>query len=140
VTRPTIARSRAAPWLWFAAWVIDGALFALALLGAMTIGVFVLPVALAGAVLLATRRSAAIGAGGVISGLSVPLFYVGYLNRDGPGTICRSFADGGQECREEWSPLPWLLAGLVLVIVGVVVFTAMRRARHAGPRGDARVG
>ena len=125
----TRARSHPAGWPWFAAWLLVGAGLALALLGAMTIGIFVLPVVTVVAVLLATRRPSHVGWPGLISGLSLPLFYVAYLNRDGPGEVCRAFASGGGECKEEWSPLPWIAVGLVLLVAGVVVFIATTRSR-----------
>ena len=121
--------SHPARWPWFAAWFLVGAGFVLALLGAMTIGIFVLPVVTVVGVLLATRRRSHVGWPGVISGLSLPLFFVAYLNRDGPGTICHTFTNGGSECTEEWSPLPWVAVGLVLLVAGVVVFIATSRSR-----------
>lgn len=127
-------QSRAPAWVWFVAWIFVGVGFMFAVLGAMTIGVFVLPVAGGLAVLVATRRGAIAGIPGLISGASLPLFYVAYLNRDGPGNICRSFADGGSSCTEEWSPLPWLVVGIVLLLGGVAVFVSVNRKhlRSAG--------
>ena len=120
-------QSRVPAWIWFVAWVFVGVGFMFAVLGAMTIGVFVLPVAGGLAVLVAPRRGAIVGIPGLISGASLPLFYVAYLNRDGPGNICRSFADGGSSCTEEWSPLPWLIVGIVLLLGGVAVFVSVNR-------------
>ena len=120
-------RSRVPAWVWFVAWIFVGITFVFALLGAMTIGVFVLPVACGLAVFVATRRGSSAGIPGLISGASLPLFYVAYLNRDGPGNVCRSFADGGSACSEEWSPLPWLFIGVVWLLVGVAVFMNVNR-------------
>lgn len=122
-------RSRVPAWVWFIAWIFVGIGFVFALLGAMTIGVFVLPVVGGLAFLVATRRGSMVGIPGLISGASLPLFYVAYLNRDGPGMICRSFADGGSACTEEWSPLPWLFVGVVLLFVGIAVFVRVNRKR-----------
>ena len=66
------ARVRA--WGWFVAWIVVGVEFMFALLGALTIGVFVLPIAAGLAVLVATRRGSSVGIPGLISGLSLPLF------------------------------------------------------------------
>ena len=123
------APSQVPNWAWFIAWIFVGITFVFALLGAMTIGVFVLPVAGGLAVFIATRRGSSVGVAGLISGASLPLFYVAYLNRDGPGNVCRSFADGGSACTEEWSPLPWLFVGAVLLVGGVAVFVRMNRKR-----------
>jgi hypothetical protein len=107
-------------WGFFLAWFIVGGLYALSILGAMTIGIFVLPVALAATAFLATRRHARDGLPGLISGLGLPLFYVAFLNRDGPGTICTT-TPTSQSCIDEWSPWPWLALGAALVLVGILV-------------------
>jgi hypothetical protein len=125
---PTPARSRSA-WGWFIAWLGVGAGYALAALAALTIGVFVLPVAVAALVFLATRRHAKEGLPGLISGPGLPLLYVAYLNRAGPGTICTA-RGGGQSCVDEWSPWPWLAVGALLLVVGVVVFALCQRQRN----------
>ena len=114
---------------WFIAWIGVGVAFMFALLGALTIGVFVLPIAAGLAVLVATRRGSSVGIPGLISGVSLPLFYVAFLNRDGPGDICRSFADGGSACTEEWSPLPWLFVGVLFLLGGIAVFVQVNRNR-----------
>jgi hypothetical protein len=54
--------------------------------------------------------------------------YIAYLNRHGPGEVCRTNA-AQHECTTQWSPWPWLLVGLVLVAAGVLLF------RRAGGRG-----
>jgi hypothetical protein len=61
------------------------------------------------------------------------LFYVAWVNRDGPGTVCHFDASGGS-CSELWSPWPWLAGGVVLLSVGVAVFGYLDRAprRPAG--------
>jgi hypothetical protein len=120
---PTIV-SRRRPtlrWGWFAAWLILGATYALALLGLLTIGLFVAPIAVVGTVAVARRRDSPQGLPGLLSGVALPLFYVAYLNRDGPGSIC-SVSRGGQSCIDEWSPWPWFGIGLVLALLGIAVF------------------
>jgi hypothetical protein len=109
---------------------------ALAVLGAFSIGIFVLPVVLAAAGLLVTRRGATRGLPGLISGMGTPLFYVAYLNRDGPGTVCTTLR-GGQDCLEEWSPWPWLYGGALLLLGGVAAFIASSRTHdHSAPLQD----
>ena len=95
------------PWAWFLAGLAAGAGLAVSVLGALTIGIFVLPFAVALTVLLAVRHPE--GLIGAISGLGLPLLFVAYLNRDGPGTVCTSVA-GGSSCTDEWAPLPWAVA------------------------------
>ena len=113
-------------WAWFVAGIAAGAGLAVSLLGALTIGIFVLPFPVALTVLLAVRHPE--GLIGAISGLGLPPLFVAYLNRDGPGTVCTSVA-GGTSCTDEWAPLPWAVAGLVLVAVGIVVFGMVARPR-----------
>ena len=115
--------------LWsFLAWPVVGAALAVSVLGALTIGIFILPFALLGLFILlkwgGDRRSSV----GLISGIGLPLLYVAFLNRDGPGTICRSYGNGGQQCMEEWSPWPWFLIGSALLATGIALFVRLRRA------------
>jgi hypothetical protein len=117
-------------WAWFAAWLIIGAGYALSLLGAASIGLLVLPLPVLATILLARRQQASSGLPGLISGLGVPLLYVAYLNRAGPGTICTTITGGGQECTDEWSPWPWLAAAVILLGLGLAAFIARQRHRH----------
>ena len=125
----TRAMSRPKRWPWFIAWTVVGAGWMLAVVGAMTIGIFVVPVVGAVTAVVATRRGSELGLAGLLAGASLPLFYIAYLNRDGPGEVCRHFANGGNECLEEMSPLPWLAVGIGLVAVAVWLFVALNRAR-----------
>ena len=97
-------------WRWFVAWFLVGALYALAVLGALTIGIFVLPVAVVATVLLARVPTARIGSTGLVSGAGLPLLYVAWLNRDGPGTVCTS-TSSSSSCIDEWSPWPFVAVG-----------------------------
>jgi hypothetical protein len=123
-------------WWSFFAWPIVGAGLAFGILGLMTIGIYILPIALVGLLALVkwggNRKSSA----GLISGVGLPIIYIAYLNRGGPGDICTPYGQGGQQCTQEWSPWPWLIIGLGLVIFGVVVFLRQRRkAAHLSGLG-----
>jgi hypothetical protein len=113
-------------WAWFAAWLIIGAGYTLSLLGAASIGLFVLPLPVLATILIARRQHASSGLPGLISGLGIPLLYVAYLNRAGPGTIC-TITSGGQDCTDEWSPWPWLAAAMILLGLGLAAFIARQR-------------
>jgi len=123
---PTLSRL---PWVWFTAWLLVGATYALSLVGIASIGLFILPLPVLATVLLVRRERALSGLPGLISGLGVPLLYVAYSNRAGPGTICTTVT-GGQDCNSEWSPWPWLAIGVILLALGVAAFVGrQRRAR-----------
>ena len=118
----------ARPGLWiFALWAGAGAVLCLAALTALTIGVFVLPAAVAALIaLLVWQRSRNHSAAGLLAGAGTLLFCVAYLNRGGPGTVCTTSASG-TECMDEFSPWPWLVAGLLLVAAGTCVFLLLQR-------------
>lgn len=119
--------------MWFAAWLLVGAGYGISFLGILSVGLFVLPLPVIATILLARQRSAGAGAPGVISGLGVPLCYVAYLNRSGPGTSCTTTtARGGQSCVDEGSPWPWLTVAAVLLVLGIAIFM-VRRRRPARP-------
>jgi hypothetical protein len=99
-----------------------------------TIGIFVLPAALALGAALGWRGRRQQAWPGIVAGLGVPLLYVGYLNRGGPGIVCTSWASGG-ECTQETSPWPWVVAGLLLAVAGAGLSMAAARRR---PRTQAR--
>jgi hypothetical protein len=110
----------------FLAWGGVGAGLCLAALTPLTIGFLVLPLAVAsGIALLAWRRGRSGSVVGLLSGLGIVPLYVGYLNRDGPGNVCHTIA-GGQECITEWSPVPWLVLGGLLVVAGGGLFLWLR--------------
>jgi hypothetical protein len=113
---------------WFIAWMLVGAGYSLGVLGALSIGLYVLVVTVAATIVLATRRGSRVGLPGLISGLSLPLFYVAFLNRSGPGTVCTSTATS-QSCVDEWSPWPWLVVGIVLLVSGFLWFAMANRRR-----------
>lgn len=116
--RPTV--------IWFAVWSVIGAVYALMLLAAMTIGIFLLPAAVLLTVVTARHRRTLVGLPGLVSGAALPLLYVAYLNRDGPGNVCTT-TPTSQTCTEEWSPWPWLAVAVVVVVAGALMFARRRR-------------
>ena len=119
--------------IWFIAWMLTGAGYALGILGALSIGPYILVITVAATIVLATRTGSGVGLPGLISGPSLPLFYVAFLNRSGPGTVCTSTATS-QTCVDEWSPWPWLAIGVVVLVSGCVWFAmANRRNGPATP-------
>src|SRR5271157_4944433 len=88
-------------WRWFIAWMVVGAGFSVGFLGAASIGLFVLPVAIVLALVLGSRPGSAGSESGVVSGLGLPLFWVAL--RSG-----------------SWTPwYPWVIVGSLLMAGGV---------------------
>lgn len=112
-------------WESFLAWASVGVALAISALGAMTIGVWVLPFALIGLISIYKRANRR-GGVGLISGAGIPILYIAYLNRNGPGDICTPFGLGGQQCTQEYSWWPFVLVGTILIALGVVMFLRIR--------------
>jgi len=115
----------------FLAWAATGACLGTGLLTALTIGPFLLVLAVIAAAILIWRRRLGIAAIGAVSGLGLISFYIAYLNRQGPGQVCTMTATA-QSCTTEWSPWPWLAAGVVLISAGLALFLALRRSATPG--------
>jgi hypothetical protein len=109
--------------VWFWAWAAVGALAILSLdLGPLT----ALPALLLG-VLLATlgdRRQGSVS--GFTTGAGLPLLWVAYVQRQGPGTTCWHTATS-TGCEQHLNPLPWLIVGITLVLAGLIEQTRRNR-------------
>jgi len=128
----TITRA-ARPGLWpFIGWAAAGAALCLAAFSILSIGIFVLPMAVAGlAALISWRGTRNSSAAGLLCGLGAVPVYIAYLNRGGPGTVCGAVASGGQVCTAEWNPWPFLAAGVVLIAAGAALFWRLRGRTRA---------
>lgn len=110
-------------------WVVVGAVLAFGMASILSIGIFVLPVGVALAVLGARQpalRTRAVG--GVLAGVGLVAFYIAWLNRGGPGTVCHSTATGS-ECSDQWSPWPFVAVAVMLVVISVAVLQPRRDRR-----------
>jgi hypothetical protein len=126
--RPVTSRQT---WVSFFAWMLVGASFVMVIVGAFTIGIFFLPVAVIATIWLVRRPSSKRGLPGLFGGLGLPLIVVAYFNSGGPGMVCtqtQNVYGTVHSCTQEWSPWPWLMAGVLLFIVGVVVFMVSSRS------------
>ncbi len=128
----TVAVTNHRSWGWFGAWLLVGVAYGVALVGILTIGIFVLPVAIIGTVILARLPSSLRGVSGLVAGLGLPPLYVAYLNRGYGGPACSTSGSAAAhtlalQCTQPLDPWPWLAAGLVLVVAGVVVFVVRSR-------------
>ena len=124
-------------WLVFAAWVLAGALAAFSLLGAASIGLFIAPLT-AVAVWLAARFGRVWPEIlGTISGAGTASLLIAFLNWGETPCTERLLVGSGQtevSCGG-LAPTPWLVAGLVLVAMGVVGYALARRRIDSGGRG-----
>jgi hypothetical protein len=112
-------------WGAFAAWCVAGTGGCFGVLSILTVGPFVLLATLTLCGWLLFRQGFGAGMAGLLTGAAVPLLYVAWLNRDGPGEVCTRTATGSS-CGDEWSPWPFVVAGLVAAIAGVVLFLRLR--------------
>jgi hypothetical protein len=111
----------------FWAWAAIGSVAALGLIS-FGLGPFAsIPAAVAG-VLLARKESARASAFGLVTGAGLLFLFVAWLQRHGPGITCWQTATASG-CRQNLNPLPWLIAGLALIAVGVAAHHRLQRRR-----------
>ena len=107
---------RIGPWVAFAGWALFGAVFAVAMLSFTLFA----SIPLIAAVALAFWKPSVLRSGsGVLAGIGLVSLYVAWLQRHGPGTTC-SYTPTEVSCQESLNPWPWLVVGVVLVVIGVV--------------------
>jgi len=114
-------------WAGFLGWMVGGAVLCFATL---SLNLFAaVPVVII--VILAVVRPALFrSAFGLLSGVGLMLLFVAFLQRQGPGTTCWQTATAAG-CDEHLDPMPWLLAGLALVCIGLLTHSRrMRRERE----------
>ncbi len=110
------ARSSLADWA-FWLWAVVGVGFGLAI---SVIGLFTVPASAIATIVLLTRPGLRASAYGLLVGIGVPLLWVAFDNREGPGTVCHSIDGGrGTQCDDLYDPRKWLVAGLVFVLAGL---------------------
>ena len=110
----------------FLAWAVVGALAMFGALSILTVGIFVLALAAVLGVLTVRRAGLTAATLGLVAGCGVPLAYVGWLNRGGPGTVCHAITHG-TSCTEAWSPWPWWCAAAVFLVAGTMIFLLLTR-------------
>lgn len=104
--------------LWFWMWALDGALAIFSL----DVGPLAAAPALLLAALLGFRQRHRASASGLLTGAGLPLLFVAYVQRDGPGTTCYRTANS-VGCDQHLNPVPWLIIGAVLVLTGLLTQT-----------------
>jgi hypothetical protein len=115
-------------WLWFVVWLAIGCGAGLA---SLSIQLLLAPLAVV-SVLVVRRGIAGTSPVGLLSGLGVTALIVAYIQRKGPGTVYwhTATASGADTYLD---PRPWLIAGVVLVVAGVVTFALLERRAQDEP-------
>ena len=129
----SVRAGTAADVLWFGGWVVLGVGFAF---GFVSFPLAWFPVGLL-ALLLGRDQRRMQAAWGSVTGVGLLLLYVAYVQRHGPGEYCHAIGTAkypGTECGDYMDPRPWLFAGIILVVGGVVCFVVQRHRRHRPPR------
>lgn len=105
------------PWA-FVLWAAVGTLIGLGVVGILSIGLYALAAALVLAVLgIAVPESRSSAALAIVPGLGFLPLVVGMNNLSGPGERCTTSATT-LSCSELLSPWPFLVPGIVLVVLG----------------------
>lgn len=120
-------------------WLVGGAALGLGVASLPSIGMFVLggAVVVLVAAAIVTRGS---GWPFVLAGAALPLLWVAWLHRRGPGWVTYETETGGGG-RELLDPVPWLLAGLGLLVLSGTLMLLTRwlvRRRGTGRAGRQR--
>lgn len=99
-------------------WAIVGIGFGF---GISVIGLVTIPASALASIFLLSRPGLRASVYGVLVGIGIPLLAVAYMNREGPGTVCRSFDAGrGVQCDDLYDPRKWASIGLAFVLAGLL--------------------
>jgi hypothetical protein len=109
----------------FWVWAIVGVGFGF---GITSLGLLTVPASTLVAVFLLRRPRLRESAYGVLVGMGALPLFVAYDNREGPGTVCHTFDHGrGTQCDGLSDPRKWLLAGLVLIVAGLIAQATLNK-------------
>lgn len=123
-------------WLAFVAWSVAGGLVVFSFLTGLSIGVFVLPFAVAAVFFAASRSSGWPEALGVFAGAGVLFLVIALLSDYTPcpesGVLPGVNSEGDYvfECGG-FDPMPWLIGGIALVSVSVFAYVVVRARRSS---------
>ncbi len=139
----TASRTTRLPWTALFWWGVVGAAGSFGVIALLTVGIFVLiGVAFLMAVGLAVPGLRERGWSGLVVGVAAAPLFLAWLNREGPGEVCRVYGST-TECAQRWSPWPFLLVALALVAAGLILarielrsHRPLHRAPQIGPPED----
>jgi hypothetical protein len=109
----------------FLAWCVIGAALCFGVLSLLSVGPLVLLATFIVCGFLLWALDFGWGMAGMLSGAALPLFYVAWLNREGPGEVCTYMATSA-ECGDESSPWPLVVVAFLLLVAGVALFVRQR--------------
>lgn len=112
-------------YLW---WIAVGGLIGIGVASLLTIGlVFLLAGGVLGVIgsLLPALHNRSAGA--ALAGLGAAALFLAWLNRGGPGEVCKPLSDDGMSCVDAASPWPFMAVAAALVAGAVLL--ARRRAQ-----------
>lgn len=108
--------------LGFVVWLLAGGSVAVLFLGAFSIvSLWALATGVVATAVALRIRAGRVCVLGCVSGAGLPLFFVAWVNRSGPGEVCVT-TSAMVNCMQELSPWPWLVAAVALFLAGIGVF------------------
>ena len=115
-------------WVWFVVWLAIGCAAGFA---SLSFQLLVAPIAVVAVALVVWRGASGPAPVGLLSGLGVTSLIVAYIQRKGPGTVYwhTATASGADTYLD---PRPWLGAGIVLLVAGIVLFALLERRAQDG--------
>ncbi len=116
---PTLTRRRITPGP-FLGWLAVGALWALSIVTMLSIGMFLMPVALIVTVVMCMGYTRPDGWPGSIAGFALIALYLAFLHRHGPGQYCTG-TGASVTCVDQLNPWLFLAAGVALILVCALV-------------------
>jgi hypothetical protein len=122
-------------------WALVGVAFLFSFAGMLSIGLFTMPLAVAGAILLLVHPGRMRGWAIMLCAVACAPLPVAWFNRNGPGRVCRTFPpDPEVFCSDQLDPWPWLAGAALSLAAGAVLFALAGRRDVAKSREAMRSG
>jgi hypothetical protein len=117
-------------------WIVVGAAALVSFAGILSFGLFTMPLAMAGAIVLAARLDSMRGWAIMLCAIAVAPLFMAWFNRAGPGLICRNDPPYGVGCSDQLNPWPLVAGAAVTLVVAAVLFVHASRRDAAKPGHD----